>query len=257
MHASLKHILESLAVPSVEFTRMIKIFAKEYCGTADRYVLRMTDADARSVFEAVMPVWRDATVPDHAKYNALRMLKFAFSNQAVFWEIFDSVLDICRDGIVHSNGNIRMESVRILEESGFMVILIAGNYLDKSLKKSVKEAKAYFFPRLIRFHEELLARHDAYEEAHANELDEYDLVETYEGHMPFASDTRDKRLKAFRMALEAMDRGNMMEMFKEFGYEPFEDEEAIDIDDLEEIPEDYFPDPKKAEESLQFFLLVS
>lgn len=136
---------------------------------------------------------------------------------ASFRTNFESLLTVILFGLTHSNGNVRMECVRILDEVRGNIWMETSDFLNTNSSKKRERLNQYYWPRFLELYEKILAMHDEYESVHREDIDLFDRSDFSEC-VPYSADTKNKQLKAFRMALEQYSYGRMDEKFKEFGY---------------------------------------
>lgn len=172
--------------------------------------------DAHFIFDAAFQVILSDISQNHTKYNALRSLKIALSNDKTFRTIFEKLLSIFRYSIIHPNGNLRVESVRLLDEIEFIIYMNTQSLSNNKFTRKMKEANIYYWPLFLDLYFEIQRMHNIYEQERYDSLDYGDLRGRDEGYIPYSGDTKDKQLKAFRMALEVYNQTTIDEKLVEF-----------------------------------------
>lgn len=260
MLTNLQILLDSLALPSIQFTKMLHSVYKEYGGNQGWYGMELSESDAQSVLDSTSKIIYSPHATDYAKYNAFRSLKMVLSNREIFRRIFEPLLSIFRYGIIHKSGHLRIGAVRILEEMEYMVYSDTSiAFSRKRMTKKMREDNVYYWPLFLDLLFEIQRMHNAYENEHEASLDMEDLRGRDEGYIPYSGDTKDKQLKAFRMALEVYNTSYIDEKLAEFWYVASGDGDTDMGEDRNANANQSFsiPTRKQSEEALQFFLLLS
>jgi hypothetical protein len=204
----IQNIIDSLCLPSKDFTRELKSFYKAMKCSDSRWGMKLETEEAVRIFEACSPMILDESVPNDRKYNAFRLIK-----QAVLERDFVKMKGKLSEsyglftyGILHPNGNIRNEAFN------YFVDLDMGcsSYLNPD---EAFEKEYWIIASNVFFH--LRWMHDEYERINSKNLRKRDC--STKKTMPWSYDTEDPFLKALRRYFERIEGPRFHEALMKYG----------------------------------------
>ncbi len=208
MKTEIQTIIDSLTLPSKDFTLELKSFYKAMKCSDSRWGMRLETEEAARIFEFCSMMILDESVPNDRKYNAFRLIK-----QAVLERDFVKMEGKLTEsyalftyGIFHQNGNIRNEAFN------YFVDLDIGcsSYLnpDEAFEEAYWNVASKVF-----FH--LRWMHDEYERLNVKSLPKSDR--STKKTIPWSYDTQDPFLKALRRYFERIEGPRFHEALVRYG----------------------------------------
>lgn len=201
------------------FTQTLKQMEKEAGGSY--FVMREEGVD---LFHKCVDIYYRHENNSIIQCNALRLAKYALENEKNLVKIYKEFWEIYENTLIHHDGRVRIAGLRMLDRYrfGFSCLQYPKEYiLNKEAKKrkAKKEEAEKVIDYTIKKFIELQDREAKYIKKHESNLKTTDIPN--ENGKPWASETKDKYLKAIRMGLEIFLRGTAFEeLLKEKGYKP-------------------------------------
>ena len=196
MRNEIQHIIDSIKLPSKEFTHELKSFYKAMKCSDSRWGMKLKTEEAVRIFEVCSLIILDENVPDDRKYNAFRLVKQAVLERD-FVRLEGNISEsyaLFTYGILHPNGNIRNEAFN------YFVDLDMGcsSYLNPD---EAFEEKYWSIASNVFFH--LRWMHDEYEKMNVKSLSKSDR--STKKTIPWSYDTQDPFLKSLRRYFERIE----------------------------------------------------
>jgi hypothetical protein len=174
----LQDMIEIIHLPKTIFTKKLKAFYKAKKCTSS-HECTIDPGDARALLPTLGMNVSDPSISLDEQYNSARLIRLSLSwkiRESVLKEVFDGTLRYIQENTLHTNGNVRNETLFLLSDFLFsMYRMIDPRYPRKTRNKKEKSYADIFVPPIIEYHKNLVLQEHEYIQEHRDELSEDDI----------------------------------------------------------------------------------